>query len=239
MAEEALLLRLGHQVQRGAGKAAAMHAVRAAIVQHVFGHGQRHAQGLLGAVLGVHVLQVHPAAAAGFNQDALDLVDLIGLDGIDQRVHAVVFIVIMQGAQQGAVARLAAHTGHLLPQLLGTHAAQGFLAKAMRHLVHFAADRAVFLRQVIMAAAGVDHDQRIAARGKIILQRRYLGLRLEIDGDQAAHGGGHLIHQPAGLAKINVFGILGNLGALDGIHLHAVIQRIENGADQHLKGGGG
>ena len=100
MAEEALLLRLGHQVQRGAGKAAAMHAVRAAIVQHVFGHGQRHAQGLLGAVLGVHVLQVHPAAAAGFNQDALDLVDLIGLDGIDQRVHAVVFIVIMQGAQQ-------------------------------------------------------------------------------------------------------------------------------------------
>lgn len=39
VAKEALLLRLGHQVQRGAGKAAAMHAVRAAIMQHILGHG--------------------------------------------------------------------------------------------------------------------------------------------------------------------------------------------------------
>ena len=86
-----------------------------------------------------------------------------------------------------------------------------------------------------MAAAGVDHHQRIALGGKIIADFAHLGVViLEVDVHQAARAGGHLVHQAAGLAEVHVFGILGDLRAALEVQLAVVIKLVEDGAQQHL-----
>ena len=60
----------------------------------------------------------------------------------------------------------------------------------------------------------------------------------KVDGHRAAHSRAHLIHEAAGLAEVDVFGILADLRHLDGVETCAavVVQDIRH---QHLIGGGG
>ena len=110
------------------------------------------------------------------------------------------------------------------------------LAEVRRDSLHLLADRRVIVGQVAVVAAGVDHAKRVALRRKIAGDGFHLRvLLLEINGDHAAHGGGHLIHQPARLAEIDVLHLLRDDGAGLRIHDKAVIQPVENRRDQHLE----
>ena len=70
-----------------------------------------------------------------------------------------------------------------------------------------------------MAALGIDDAERIAFFIEIQIDLLYLGVFgvAEVDGHNAADGGGGLIHQAAGLAKILILGDLSHLGDLDGV----------------------
>ena len=61
----------------------------------------------------------------------------------------------------------------------------------------------------------------------------------KIDEDQPADAGGHLIHQAAGLAEIDVLGILADLSNFRLTDLPLKKQAVDNGSDEHLKSGGG
>ena len=87
-----------------------------------------------------------------------------------------------------------------------------------------------------MVAARVDHTQRIALRGEIAGNRLHLRVLLfEIDRHHAADRRGHLIHQAARLAEIDVLNLLRDDGAGLGVHNKAVVQSVENRRNQHLK----
>ena len=89
-----------------------------------------------------------------------------------------------------------------------------------------------------MVPAGIDDAQLIAAPLQVKVHPANLG-RLQvfkIDGDKVAHRRGHLIEQAAGLAKVDVFGILRNLRRLHRGELARIKQPAEDGADQNLKG---
>ena len=92
-----------------------------------------------------------------------------------------------------------------------------------------------------MVAAGVD-DAEVVARGGHVEGQ---GLNdggggvCEVDGHDAAHGAGHLIHKAAGLAEEPVLGVLGDLGEGHLVHTALVVEVGEDGADHVLEGGGG
>ena len=68
-----------------------------------------------------------------------------------------------------------------------------------------------------------------------------MGGILEVDGDNAAHGAGSLIHQTAGLAEEHILGKLTDLGNFDLIqqlHIVAVVLAAQDGTHADLKGGG-
>ena len=61
----------------------------------------------------------------------------------------------------------------------------------------------------------------------------------KINGNDVAHAGSHLIHQAAGLAKVDVLCPLADLRDLDGGDFIGHEAVIQDHADQHFKGSGG
>ncbi len=62
---------------------------------------------------------------------------------------------------------------------------------------------------------------------------------LEVDRHQPAAGTGALVHQAAGFAEVFVLGILRNFGDFRQRHVVAVVEAIEDAADEHLEAGRG
>ena len=92
-----------------------------------------------------------------------------------------------------------------------------------------------------MAGAGVHDAQGVAGLGEVVVHLPHHGSGGvgKVDGHRAAHGGAHLVHQTAGLAEVDVLGILADLGDLNGGEGVLTEEVIENVAHQHLVGGGG
>ena len=92
-----------------------------------------------------------------------------------------------------------------------------------------------------MAGAGVHDTQGVAGLREVI--PRFLhnrGGRVgKVNGHRSAHRGAHLVHQAAGLAKIDVLRILTDLGDLNGVQMIPAAEMVENIANEHLIGGGG
>ena len=88
-----------------------------------------------------------------------------------------------------------------------------------------------------MACPAVDDAQGIAGGGKIKIQGRdHRMLHIaEINLHQIAHGGGHLIHQAAGLTEKYIFRILGNLRNHLRRYCAAAEHSIQHRTQQHLK----
>ena len=108
-------------------------------------------------------------------------------------------------------------------------------------LLQFAGNGGVLVGQVRMAGPGVDDAQGVAAGGKIKFHRLndgVVGLG-KVNGHHAAHGGGGLVHETAGLAKEHVLGVLADHGDLRLGHPAVEEQVVQNGADEDLVGGGG
>ena len=98
----------------------------------------------------------------------------------------------------------------------------------------------VLVRQVGMIRTGIDGAEGIAAVGEIVVYLFHNGVfRVgKINVHQSAHAGSHLIHQAGGLAVVDVFGVLADLGNFNGGNRAARKQAVQDTADQHLKGRG-
>ena len=92
-----------------------------------------------------------------------------------------------------------------------------------------------------MPRTGIEDAKGVPGGVKIRRKLRNLGgVDIgEINGDDPAHRGGQLIHQPAGLAEVLIFGILADLGKLHRGAAARPEQFIEHGADEHLERCGG
>ena len=92
-----------------------------------------------------------------------------------------------------------------------------------------------------MVCAGVQNAQCKTGLGEIHRHRLHIGVGRvgKINGDDVAHAGSHLIHQAAGLAKVDIFCPLADLRDLDGGDLIGHEAVVQNDADQHLEGGRG
>ena len=66
-----------------------------------------------------------------------------------------------------------------------------------------------------------------------------VGCIREVDGHHAAHGGGGLIHQAAGLSEEHILGVLADLRQLHRGTMPLPEQLIEHRPQQYLEGGGG
>ena len=88
-----------------------------------------------------------------------------------------------------------------------------------------------------MIRAGVNDAQGQSCFLKINIQlfnHRILRI-LKIDGKHISHGGGGLIHQPAGFPKIHVLRVLSDLGDLHRSRLSLKKQGVDNISDQHFE----
>ena len=90
-----------------------------------------------------------------------------------------------------------------------------------------------------MVGTGIQDAQGQACLGKVHLHRFHIrvGGVGKINGDDVAHAGSHLVHQTAGLAKVDILRPLANLCDLDGGDLFGHEAVVQDHADQHLKGG--
>ena len=147
----------------------------------------------------------------------------------------------MDGAQDGAVGGGGADVLESGVKLLGIHLPEHFFAEEGGHLAALHGDGGVLVGEIGVVGAGVHDAQRVAQRAEIQRQvvHHGIGRVLEVDEHHAAHGGGSLIHEAGGLAEVDVFGVLADLGDGHGGELLTKEQLIEDGADEHLKGGGG
>ena len=147
----------------------------------------------------------------------------------------------MDSAEDGAVADSGPQLAQAAPKLLFLHVPEHLGTEKGGGLFHLGGDGGVVLGEVGVAAAGVYNAQIIAAGGEIKGHRadgRGIGIG-EIDGDKAAHRTGGLVHQAAGLAEEDVFGILADLGNLHGGKGGSGEEIVEHRTHGHLKGGGG
>ena len=89
-----------------------------------------------------------------------------------------------------------------------------------------------------MVSPHVYHAQAVACGGKVKVYRMHLRLCrvFEIYGDYAAPGGGHLVHEAAGLAEKAVLRRLAHYGQIRGVQLLIAEKAVDHGAHEYLEG---
>ena len=147
----------------------------------------------------------------------------------------------MDGTQHSAVAVLTTQVGDVRQQRLHIGLAQDGHAQRGGHRLHLAGDGGVLVGQVGVVAAHVHDAQGVTGSRKVHVHLLNDGISRigKVDGDDVTHGGGHLIHQTAGLAEVHVLGVLGDLGDLHGADLALVVQVAQNDTDKYLESGRG
>ena len=145
----------------------------------------------------------------------------------------------MHRAQNGAVARGLAGCLEIRVKLRFVHLAQHVSAEYAGHAAHFRGDGGVFVRQIRVVRAGVERAERVAAVREVKRRLPDDGVRRigKVDEDQPADTRSHLVHEAAGLAEIDVFGVLADLRDLDGGAFSVKKQFITDRADQDLECG--
>ena len=147
----------------------------------------------------------------------------------------------MEGTVYRPIPRRLSDLGQLRKEGLLRHLPQHLFAEHAADRPQLLGDGAVLTGQILVSRAGVQNTQGIAAGVEIHVQplHRRVGCIREVDGHHAAHGGGGLIHQAAGLSEEHVFRILADLRQLHRRTVPRPEQLVEHGSHQHLKGGGG
>ncbi len=142
----------------------------------------------------------------------------------------------MQGPQQGAVPGPGAEFRRPGDEFVPAYIPQDGPAEAGGYGLHLRRDGGVVRGQVGVAAAGVHDAEGVAGGGQVKIHLPDPGLRRigKIDGHRAAGCAGHLVHQAAGLAEIDVFRLLADLGDLRGRPRPLAVQTVKNGAEEHF-----
>ena len=158
-----------------------------------------------------------------------------------QNFYALVLLVHMNGTKDGAIRNLLSQFRKLLQEFLFRNLTEDVLAKEAAHFFQFIGDCRIFISQICVVSAAVNDAKRISCFSKVevdLLDLWLCGI-LKVNVNQAANTGCHLIHQTAGLAEVNIFGILANLCDLYSRQLFVIEQFVQNGTEQHLKGSRG
>lgn len=112
-------------------------------------------------------------------------------------VNTLVLIEEVNGAQHRTVAELFAQNAYIQHDVVLGKLTQRVAGEITGNRLHLARNSGVFVRQIRMIALGVNYAQRMTELFKIrrnALDDGTFGV-LEVDGDESANGGSHLIHQ--------------------------------------------
>ena len=155
--------------------------------------------------------------------------------------HAAVLAVEVEGAVYRPIPRRLSDLGQLRKEGFLRHLPQHLFAEHAADRPQLLGDGAVLPGQILVSRAGVQNTQGVAAGVEIHVQPLHdrVGCIREVDGHHAAHGGGGLIHQAAGLSEEHVFRILADLRQLHRGTMPLPEQLIEHRPQQYLEGGGG
>ena len=203
---------------------------------------QRHRHVLVGLVAcGNDVLQIHIGRIAALLHQAQESIKVPRLQRRHLLGHPGVLLVEVDGPQYRPVTAGFPKRRHPGIEVLLVDLGQDLLAELGADRLQFAGDGGVFVGQVRVAGLAVDDAQGMAAGGKVKVHRLddRMVLVQEIDGHQVAHGGGHLVHQAAGLAEEHVLRVLADHSNLRLGHFAIKEQAVDDGSDQHLVSGGG
>jgi len=239
---EGIQLLQRHKGLHGAGKAAAVNADSARAVQEMLCGGNGHSHFLMLFVPGRDdVLQVFPAAGAGFVDQLQEGLKITGAQGVYLPGNALVVGVDVESPEHSPVTALFAACGQICNKGLKGHIPQDLAAADSGHGAALVGDGGVLIGQVGVVCTGIQDAEGKACLREIHLHRLHIGVgRIgKVDGDNVAHAGGHLIHQAAGLAKVDVLCPLADLRNGDGGDLFGHEAVVQDDTDQHLKGGRG
>ena len=224
-----------------AGEAAPLHPPGpAAALQDMLAEGQRHRKVLVGGVgAAVNVLAEGEGIVAALPHQRQERIEAARPQGAVFGQGAGVFPEKVGRPQAGAVPALGPQGGQAGPEVGLPHLAQHFAAvKAGGHRLHLAADGGKLGGQFAVAAPGVGdaqaHPRRQQPFGVDLFHPRGLGV-LEVGKDHPAQGAGQLVQHAAGLAEIDVLGVLAQTGYL-GRRQAAAELAVHDGAHPHLKG---
>ena len=189
---------------------------------------------------GSDILQIHPGAVAGFIHQLQEGINVVPVQGFDLMFHTVIFLIDMERTQDCAVRYFIAKLRNLLDKILLGNLPQVITAEAAAKLRQLPGDCSILVGEVSMIGAAIDDADTIAIFGQVHIKLQNLRLSGigKVDIDHAAHRGCHLVHQAAGLAKVDILGILTDLSDLDGRKLVLKEQVVENGSEEDLEGCG-
>ena len=184
------------------------------------------------------ILQVHPRAVARRVHKAQKLAKIALSERLCLRQHAAVFLKKVYRAQRSAVAALRSDLRQARKKFLLRHVAQHVLAEHARRGAHLGGDGSVLAREIRVIRTRVDDTERVSGARKVEIQLLDHGRGgvCKINEHHAAHARRGLVHQPAGLAEVDILGILSDLRDLHGGKPLIKEQCITNRPNQNLKG---
>ena len=216
-----------------------MDAEGAAPAEQALAQGEGDARGLVdGAAADDDILQIQPGRAPGLPHEGEEAVEVALREGGGHGIDTAVVVVDMDRPQQGAVAGLFAHLGKTRVEFLLRHLAQHLFAEHGADGPELRGDGRVLAGEARVVGLDVDHAQAVAGGGEVEVHGRDDGGGgvFKVDGDDAAPGGGHLIHEAAGLAEEDVLRLLPHDREVGSVEAVAAEQRVEHRADQDLEG---
>ena len=157
-------------------------------------------------------------------------------------LHPIVIGIEMEGAKHCPVRTGLSALGNLLKEGLVGNLPQDFAAAHLRHRFAFSRHSGIFVCQVGVVRAGIQNAQRQSRFTQVKIDLCHSGLRRvrKIDAYHAANAGCHLIHQTAGLSKIDVFHPLSDLSDFNGRNLAFFQEQfVQDCPHQHFKGSAG
>lgn len=218
----------------------AIHSARLCI-KHVCRNGKSKRNALLVDVFGgICVLQKSCGRKTRRLDVRKEIVYIVLFKGGGCFFYSFVFVEEMKGTHNCAVAALFAKGKDVCHHVALFDLAQNALAEICRNRFHFGRDRSVVFVKVCVVSACVYDAKRISVGRKVkigLFNDGIFGI-LKVDCNKAACGASHLVHKSAGLAEMNVFGILRDLCNLDVADLALVVEVVEDVSDHILESGG-
>lgn len=141
-------------------------------------------------------------------------VDVAGLERCPATVDEVVLVPVVDAAQHGTIAELAAHGRDLAVELGAVHLAQARATELGGDGLHLTGDGGVVVGGRGVVGPHLDEDERVS----VVLEVEPKLLRLglvgipEVHERQTPQAHGSLVHEAAGLAIVVVLGALAHLG---------------------------
>ena len=193
---------------------------------------------MLHIMVGIYVLKIFERRISGCLHQFQKACKIRSSQSLRLLFYSLVFIEEMHCTQHAAVAQFFSERRNIADKFFFVHIAQHLFSKYPGHTFHFQRNHGVIFRQIRVRSLRIHDTQAVIFRSHIHLFHHRMGRILKIDINQTAYGTRHLIHQPAGFAKIYIFRILSNHSSLHRRNFHLIKQTGKDGSQDRLKSGG-